>query len=72
MRQILVDVPRGRGQDVVDIATDLEAMNVLAFDGRRRGEPVDVVLAHVSNRKSRLRASRARSCANLFRALFFM
>lgn len=49
MRQILVYVPRGRGQKIVDIAADLEAMNVLSFQGELRGEPVDAVLAHVSN-----------------------
>lgn len=51
MRQILVDVPQGRGRHIVDIATDLEAMNVVSFQGERRGKPVDLVLAHVSNRR---------------------
>lgn len=51
MRQILVNVPRGQGSTIVDIAAELQAMNVLSFEGQRGDEQVDAVLAHVENRR---------------------
>lgn len=51
MRQLLVEVPRGRGRDVAEIASAIGAITTTAVQGEREGEPVDVILANVSNRR---------------------
>ena len=49
MRQLLVQVPRGRGSHVVEVASDLAAIGTARFEGERDGEPVDLIIANVSN-----------------------
>lgn len=49
MRQLLIQVPDGHGQTVMDVAESHDAINVAAFAARDQEGPVDVVVAHVSN-----------------------
>lgn len=51
MRQLIVQVPRGYGGEVIEIANRLDATSTAVLRGERREEEVDVVLAHVSNRR---------------------
>lgn len=51
MRQLIVQVPRGHGTRVLDIAKNYDATNTAQFEGKRNEEPLDLVLVHVSNSK---------------------
>ncbi|MEA5565298.1 DUF389 domain-containing protein [Anabaena sp. UHCC 0399] len=51
MRQLIIQVPRGFGGDVLDIAQSLEGQNLAQFAGNNSEEPIDVVMVHVSNRR---------------------
>lgn len=51
MRQLLIQVPRGYGKDVLDIAKAYDGANLAQFEATGSDEPIDMVLVHVSNRK---------------------
>ncbi|VXD11651.1 conserved membrane hypothetical protein [Planktothrix serta PCC 8927] len=51
MRQLLVQVPRGWGKTVLDIAQDSKGTNLVQFEAYSDEQPIDVVIIHVSNQK---------------------
>ncbi len=51
MRQLLVQVPRGCGQQVLDIANACNGANLAQLQAIGIDEPLDVVIVHVSNGK---------------------
>lgn len=51
MRQLLVQVPRGYGKDVLEIAKSYEGANLLQFEATGSDKLIDVVVIHVSNQK---------------------
>ncbi|MBW4563850.1 MAG: TIGR00341 family protein [Mojavia pulchra JT2-VF2] len=50
MRQLIIQVPRGNGKAVIDIAKSHNGSNLSRFEGNAE-EPIDVVIVHVSNRE---------------------
>ncbi|GAX45883.1 hypothetical protein NIES4075_69040 [Tolypothrix sp. NIES-4075] len=50
MRQLIIQVPRGNGKAVIDIAKSHNGSNLARFEGNAE-EPIDVVIVHVSNRE---------------------
>lgn len=50
MRQLMIQVPRGEGKAVIDIAKSHNGSNLARFEGNA-DEPIDVVMVHVSNRE---------------------
>lgn len=50
MRQLIIQVPRGNGKAVIDIAKSHNGTNLARFEGNGE-EPIDVVIVHVSNRE---------------------
>ena len=51
MRQLIVQVPRGHGARVLDIAKNYDATNSAQFEGSKNEDLLDLVLVHVSNSK---------------------
>ena len=51
MRQLIIQVPRGCGQTVLDIAKSHNATNVAQFEAKSSDEPIDLAIVHVSNRQ---------------------
>lgn len=51
MRQLLIQVPRGCGKTVLDIAKDCNGTNLAQLEATGSDEPLDVVIVHVSNSK---------------------
>lgn len=51
MRQLLVQVPRGSGRQVLTIAKAHEGVNLAYFEANGLEKPLDLVIIHVSNRK---------------------
>ncbi len=51
MRQLIIEVPRGCGQRVLDIAKSHNAANVAQFEAKGGDEPIDLTIVHVSNRE---------------------
>lgn len=51
MRQLLVQVPRGWGKTVLNIAQDSKGTNLVQFEAHSEDQPIDVVIIHVSNQK---------------------
>ena len=51
MRQLIIEVPRGCGQRVLDIAKSHNAANVALFEAKGSDEPIDLTIVHVSNRQ---------------------
>jgi uncharacterized hydrophobic protein (TIGR00271 family) len=51
MRQLLIQVPRGQGQEVLDIAQHYDAVNLAQWEATGREQPLDLVFIHVSNGK---------------------
>lgn len=51
MRQLIIQVPRGCGQTVLDIAKSHNAANVAQFEAKGSDEPIDLAIVHVSNRQ---------------------
>lgn len=49
MRQVIVHVPRGQGDRVLDIAREHEGRNMVVIQGERKGQEKDVVILHLSN-----------------------
>ncbi|MCC5652572.1 DUF389 domain-containing protein [Nostoc sp. XA013] len=50
MRQLIIQVPRGNGKAIIDIAKSHNGTNLARFEGNAE-EPIDVVIVHVSNRE---------------------
>jgi uncharacterized hydrophobic protein (TIGR00271 family) len=50
MRQLIIQVPRGNGKAVIDIAKSHDGTNLAHFEGYA-DEPIDVAIVHVSNQK---------------------
>ncbi|MEA5602330.1 DUF389 domain-containing protein [Nostoc sp. UHCC 0252] len=48
MRQLIIQVPRGNGKAVIDIAKSHNGTNLARFEGNAE-EPIDVVIVHLSN-----------------------
>ncbi|MEH1804352.1 DUF389 domain-containing protein [Nostoc sp.] len=48
MRQLIIQVPRGNGKAVIDIAKSHNGTNLARFEANAE-EPIDVVIVHVSN-----------------------
>ncbi|MBD1939694.1 DUF389 domain-containing protein [Microcoleus sp. FACHB-68] len=51
MRQLLIQVPRGCGNDVLDIAKACNGANLAQIEATGIDEPLDLVIVHVSNGK---------------------
>jgi uncharacterized hydrophobic protein (TIGR00271 family) len=51
MRQLIVQVPRGQGKIVLNLARSCEGVNLVQWEASSNGEPVDLVLVHLSNDK---------------------
>ena len=51
MRQLLVQVPRGCGKNVLDIAKACDGVNLVYFEATGSEKPLDVVIVHVPNQK---------------------
>lgn len=51
MRQLLVQVPQGRGKDVLEVAEAHQGSNLIQFEANSSSKPVDVVFVYLSNRK---------------------
>jgi len=51
MRQLMIQVPRGHGKDVLNIAKSHQGSNLAQFEVTGSDEPTDFVIVHVSNRK---------------------
>ncbi|MBD0389089.1 MAG: DUF389 domain-containing protein, partial [Nostoc sp. C3-bin3] len=50
MRQLIIQVPRGNGKAVIDIAKSHNGTNLARFEGNAE-EPIDVVIIHLSNQE---------------------
>ncbi len=51
MRQLIVQVPRGQGKEVLDIAKSLGGVNLAQLEAQGNEKLIDLVLIHVSNRQ---------------------
>lgn len=51
MRQLIVSVPRGCGEQALSIARAHEGTNLASFSAASQDNPVDLLLVHVSNAK---------------------
>jgi uncharacterized hydrophobic protein (TIGR00271 family) len=51
MRQLIIEVPRGCGQRVLDIAKSHNGANVALLEAKGSDEPIDLTIVHVSNRQ---------------------
>ncbi|NJL67340.1 MAG: DUF389 domain-containing protein [Microcoleus sp. SM1_3_4] len=51
MRQLIIQVPRGCGQTVLDVAKSHNAANAARFEAKGSDELIDLVIVHVSNRE---------------------
>ena len=49
MRQLLVQVPRGKGKDVLDIARRHDGMNIARWEAEGSDGPSDLVMIHMGN-----------------------
>lgn len=49
MRQLIIQVPRGQGKQVLDIAESLDGRNLAQFEAMGSEGLIDLVLIHVSN-----------------------
>ncbi|MFB2934574.1 DUF389 domain-containing protein [Aerosakkonemataceae cyanobacterium BLCC-F154] len=51
MRQLIIQVPKGQGQEVLDLAKCYDGANLAQFEASNNGGEIDVIIVHVSNRK---------------------
>ncbi|HBB36019.1 MAG TPA: TIGR00341 family protein [Cyanobacteria bacterium UBA8803] len=70
MRQLLVQVPRGCGQQVLDIANACNGANLAQLDATSNDELLDVVIVHVSNGKVEELLEKLEALPNLQVTLF--
>lgn len=50
MRQLIVQVPRGRGKEVL-VAKKYDGANLALFEAVGSDRPIDLIIAHISNSK---------------------
>ncbi len=50
MRQLLIQVPRGKGKSVLELAASHQGANLACLEGMSTGGPIDWVIIHVPNR----------------------
>jgi len=51
MRQLIIQVPQGQGESVLQIAKSCDAVNVSMAEAQNAEQAIDLTIAHVSNRK---------------------
>lgn len=51
MRQLIVQVPRGQGKEVLEIAKSLQGVSLAQLEAKGSEELIELVLIHVSNRQ---------------------
>lgn len=51
MRQLLIQVPEGNGEHVLDMAQSCQGVNLTRLDARTGKQAVDLVIAHIPNRQ---------------------
>jgi hypothetical protein len=51
MRQLRIQVPRGGGEIILDIAKAFQAADLAQFEATGSDKPLDVVIVHISNGK---------------------
>ncbi|RUT00654.1 hypothetical protein DSM106972_074250 [Dulcicalothrix desertica PCC 7102] len=51
MRQLIIQVPRGQGKEVLEIAKSLDGTNLAQFEAMGSEDLIDLVLVHISNRQ---------------------
>lgn len=51
MRQLLIQVPEGKGQKILDIAHKYNGSNLSILKSTAKGGPEDIVIVHISNSK---------------------
>lgn len=51
MRQLIIQVPRGQGKEVLAIAKSLDGTNLAQFEAMASEDLIDLVLVHISNRQ---------------------
>ncbi|GJD17009.1 hypothetical protein RIVM261_019650 [Rivularia sp. IAM M-261] len=51
MRQLIIQVPRGQGKEVLEIAKSLDGTNLAQFEAMGSDDLIDLVLVHISNRQ---------------------
>jgi uncharacterized hydrophobic protein (TIGR00271 family) len=51
MRQLLIQVPSGRGKEVIEIAKKYEAANLAQLEAKGNNGAIDLTIAHISNSK---------------------
>ncbi|MGC1395838.1 MAG: TIGR00341 family protein, partial [Coleofasciculaceae cyanobacterium] len=51
MRQLIVQVPRGCGKEVLDIAKAYDGENLAQLEAMGTEKPLDVVIVHIPNQK---------------------
>lgn len=49
MRQLMIQVPRGQGKAVIDIAQAHNGVNLAQFEANSSDESIDLVIVHISN-----------------------
>lgn len=51
MRQLLIQVPRGCGKRVLELAKEYDGSNLALVEATNPSEPIDLVIVHLPNRK---------------------
>ncbi|MGG6263961.1 TIGR00341 family protein [Leptolyngbya sp. AN03gr2] len=51
MRQLIIQVPRGRGKAVSQIAESCDAVNIIQTEAQSLDQPTDLLIVYVSNRQ---------------------
>jgi hypothetical protein len=51
MRQLIIQVPRGQGKDVLMIAQEHQGTNLAQMETNQLDRALDLVIVHISNRK---------------------
>jgi uncharacterized hydrophobic protein (TIGR00341 family) len=51
MRQLMIQVPRGQGDAVLQIAESCDAVNLAMTEAQQASQSIDLVIVHVSNQK---------------------
>ncbi|NJR49666.1 MAG: TIGR00341 family protein [Leptolyngbyaceae cyanobacterium CSU_1_3] len=51
MRQLMIQVPKGQGDAVLQIAQSCDAVNLAKTEAQRADQSIDLVIVHISNRK---------------------
>ena len=51
MRQLIIQVPQGQGESVLQIAKSCDAVNVSMAEAQNAEQAIDLTIVHFSNRK---------------------